>query len=725
MTTFDLLHSKVQRAIWDLGWPSFRPIQDESINHLLLTPSDVIISAPTASGKTEAAFLPIISKIADNGKDSVKVLYVSPLKALINDQFNRVTELCKKIAFPITKWHGDANATQKARLIKNPSGILLITPESIEALFVNKSSQMGNMFKNLEYIVIDEVHSFIENERGTHLRSLIRRLESNLEHKPIKIALSATINNFEGIKGWLNPENPESVKLIKDFDDSKSIRGIIKGFIKHVEEIEENVNEFENNNQTENKITESKNLLEIQLFDLIKKDKNLIFANSKASLEYYCDSMQEIAKQNAYPNRFFIHHGSLSKNIRESAEHDLKNDNNIAVFCTNTLELGIDIGSITRVVLLDPPFSVASMIQRLGRSGRKENEAKEFQFFIEENKIDDKSRWSTRFRTNLVQSIAIVELMIEKWCEPLATDIFDYSTFVHQIFSYLGQTGGASAFDIYKEIGQIAFNKHFSQEDFIEILKSLKEKELIYQNQSNLITLDKKGEKIVENYEFYAAFQTPSEWKVIYNGKEIGQITSENLLFIKEGSHILLAGKRWEVIEIKSKSEMILVKKAIGKKQVKFDSGFGNIHKKIHQKMLEIYEQKLIPKYVHISAISMLEEAFEQYDTYVKPEDSLILPVLEGTKTQQTILLLFIYLGIETDWAGIGFYATEGKNYLKEKLKSINFSDLTPIDLVKNIPRELKLLKKYDNFLPEEILNKSYVNLMLDIKKARDFCEKL
>lgn len=721
MATFDLLHPNVQRAIHELKWERFKPIQDESINHLLLTPSDVIISAPTASGKTEAAFLPIISKIADNGKDSVKVLYISPLKALINDQFNRVTELCKKIDFPITKWHGDASATQKAKLIKNPSGILLITPESIEALFINKSSYMGNMFKNLEYIVIDEIHSFIENERGTHLRSLIRRLESSLEIKPVTVALSATINNLEGVREWLNPEKPESVKLIKDLDDSKSIRGIIKGFIN----TNKNIDDTEEDNKSLNEENTSEDLIKTELFELIKKDKNLIFANSKAVLEDYCDSMQEIARQNAYPNRFFIHHGSLSKNIRESAEHNLKNDNNISVFCTNTLELGIDIGSITRVVLLAPPHSVASMIQRLGRSGRKENEAKEFQFFIEEDAITDKSKWHTKFRMDLVQSIAIVELMLEKWCEPLATNIFDYSTFVHQILSYLGQTGGATAIDMYKKIGQIAFNNYFSQDDFIDILKSLKENEIIYQNQSNLITLDKKGERIVENYEFYAAFQTPSEWKVIYNGKEIGQIDSLNLLSIEEGSHILLAGKRWEVIEIKPKSEVILVKKAIGKKPIRFNMDFGNIHKIVHQKMLEIYEKKPIPRYIHKSAIPILEEAFEQYELYVKSEDSLILPVLEGTKTQKTVALLLKNLRIQTDFAGIGFYAAEGRDYLKEKLKKINFDSLNPIDLVCDEPQEFKLQKKFDSFLSEEILNKSYINLALDIQNTKEFCQNL
>lgn len=115
MDAFALLNKKIQKVIYEMKWESFRPIQNDAIIHMITSPSDLILSAPTASGKTEAAFLPIISQIADNGKNSVKILYVSPLKALINDQFNRVEDLCRHIDFPITKWHGDASSAKKQR----------------------------------------------------------------------------------------------------------------------------------------------------------------------------------------------------------------------------------------------------------------------------------------------------------------------------------------------------------------------------------------------------------------------------------------------------------------------------------------------------------------------------------------------------------------------------------------------------------------------------------
>lgn len=711
MEPFYLLNKKIQKIIHEMKWENFRPIQDEAIMHMINTPSDMIISAPTASGKTEAAFLPIISQIADNGKDSIKILYISPLKALINDQFSRVESLCKHIDFPITKWHGDANQSKKTTLIKNPAGILLITPESIESLFLNKTEYLGPLFKNLEYIVIDEIHSFIGNERGTQLKSLINRLEYAIDIHPYKIALSATISNLSDIAKWLNPKNPDSVKIIEDKDKSKDTAGLIKC--------------YKNTPPLVGVDDDSFSELKQDLFKIIKRDKNLIFANSKMMLEEYCDSMQNIAAENNFPNNFYIHHGSLAKNIREQCEYLLKNEANISVFCTNTLELGIDIGNIDRVIFLAPPFSVASMVQRLGRCGRNENARKEFRFFIEENALDDKSTWDEKLRVQLVQSIAIVELMLEGFSEPLDTDTFDYSTFIHQILSYLGQTGGANASKIYHNIVEISFNNYFSKKDFIEILQELNSKEIIYQMPDGIITLSELGERIVESYEFYAAFITPKNWKVVCNGKEIGQISGGNLLFLKEGSHFILAGKRWEIVAFKNNIQTIIVKKALGKKPIRFNGGTQNIHRAIHQKMLEIYETGFIPKYLSQNSIPILQEGFDNYKTYVNTTDSTILTVLEGTRIQLTVNLLLKYCGIDVYGAGIGFFFANGKQEIIQILKSINFSTLDKNSVINLIDRQFKCKKKFDNLLPDNILNKSYEQQCLDFDGAKAFIENL
>src|SRR5688500_4522407 len=156
-----------------MGWTKLRTLQVESIRHVLRSLDDLLICAATASGKTEAAFLPILSKIADEPVGSVRAIYVGPLKALINDQFERVGELCAYLEVTVYSWHGDVTASKKANQVQSAGGVLLITPESLESLFVNRSQHLSRLFAGLRFVVIDELHSFLDNERGLHLLSLL------------------------------------------------------------------------------------------------------------------------------------------------------------------------------------------------------------------------------------------------------------------------------------------------------------------------------------------------------------------------------------------------------------------------------------------------------------------------------------------------------------------------------------------------------------------------
>jgi len=175
-SAFELLCPGVQKTIYDKGWTGLHPIQTESIRAIYQSDDHLLISAQTAGGKTEAAFLPIISKIAEKSTPSVQALYVGPLKALINDQFRRMEDLCENLGIPVHRWHGDVGASEKLSVIRQPGGILLITPESLEAIFLRRGKSVPQLFSALEYIVVDELHSFLDNVRGIHLQSLFSRV---------------------------------------------------------------------------------------------------------------------------------------------------------------------------------------------------------------------------------------------------------------------------------------------------------------------------------------------------------------------------------------------------------------------------------------------------------------------------------------------------------------------------------------------------------------------
>src|SRR5689334_13802890 len=230
MTAFELLHASVQRKLWDMKWTELRPIQVDAIEYLLGgSPTDCILASPTASGKTEAAFLPVLSAIADDPRGGVRAMYIGPLKALIDDQFGRLEELCGRMEMPVHRWHGDVGEGARSTLLAAPSGVLLITPESLEAMFVLRPTQLPALFGRLAYVVIDETHAFLGTERGAQLISQLHRLRIRTGTDPIRIGLSATLGDRDAACRWLRRDG-RPVRVIDPPSDSSEIKLRVRGF---------------------------------------------------------------------------------------------------------------------------------------------------------------------------------------------------------------------------------------------------------------------------------------------------------------------------------------------------------------------------------------------------------------------------------------------------------------------------------------------------------------
>lgn len=193
---FSLLHPSIQRWVWSKGWTSLRDAQEQAIRPILEAKDDVIIAAATAAGKTEAAFMPILANIANAGEESALAIYVSPLKALINDQWGRLEELCESLELPVIPWHGDIASSRKTRFLKHPRGVLLITPESLEAMFVTRGSQTPRLFAAAQHVVVDELHAFIGTDRGKQMQSLLHRIEDAAGKRIPRVGLSATLGDM-------------------------------------------------------------------------------------------------------------------------------------------------------------------------------------------------------------------------------------------------------------------------------------------------------------------------------------------------------------------------------------------------------------------------------------------------------------------------------------------------------------------------------------------------
>jgi len=720
---FERLHSSVKRTLWDMGWNQLRPIQVDAISWVLDGRGDLVIAAETAGGKTEAAFLPVISRIAENQKPSVQAIYVGPLKALINDQFSRLEDLCRHAEIAVHRWHGDVSASAKRKLVRSPTGILLITPESIESLFVNRSQHLARVFGSLEFVVVDEIHSFMGTERGTHLLSLLNRLESLSSTRPARIGLSATIGDMKAACEWLKNGQSTQVGLISGTGE-RDLAIIVHGYLKKRPVTIPGAGEGFPGDEGGDEYA-----IAMDIFQALKGKTNLVFGNQKGKLEYYTDLLNRISIGNRYPPEFLVHHGSLSKQVRQAAEHDMRSDRPSTTLCTNTLELGIDVGFIDSVGQLDPPFSVGSLIQRMGRSGRTEGAPAKLRFYIQEVEPEPRSPPWHNLHLSLLQAIAMVELLVEGWCETPQVTSPQYSTLVQQILSVLAQTGGIGAQELYSVLVRKGPFKRVSVDDFRMLLQSLGDRDLLEQMSEGDLILGLRGERIVRHYDFYAAFATPEEYRIVSDGRDIGTLPS--LYLPQVGHHLILAGKRWKVVSRDDKAKLLVVNKARGAKAPKFVGGYGDIDANIRCKMLELLVQDEVPTYLDRTAATLLQTSRSSASqmgihesSFFESGQDIIVLTWTSSRINRTLELVGRCAGFKTIDIGVGLVfedCDEGR--VQNLLHDYTTLDSSGMELVQHA--DVLAFEKYDEFLPPLLLAKAFVETRLDIRGARAVAAEL
>lgn len=694
--SFDLLSEPIRKFIRDKGWEQLRPIQTAAIAKILASDDNFILASRTASGKTEAAFLPILSKV--NFNDSgVQVLYISPLIALINDQFYRIEELCKNLDITVTKWHGEANKTLKERLIKQPNGIVLITPESLESMFVNKPYNVKQLFSNLKYVVIDEVHSFIGTDRGIQLKSILSRLQKVNSKSFSVVGLSATIGDYDEAKKFTGDELKTKVLLDRT---AKEINALFRYFKNKNEELP----------------------LELlkDLYIETKDNKVLIFPNSRGRAEEVAVKLRKISDRvKGHPN-YFSHHSSVDKEVREYVEYFAKNNNrqNFCISCTSTLELGIDIGTVDEVVQIDATHSIASLIQRVGRSGRKEGESSNLYLYAT-------NEWS------LLQSIACWLLYKEGFIEPPQKNEKPYDILVHQALSI---TKGHSGIRLTELINQLQENAAFKQielSEIDEILKHLIEIDFLEKLQQEVI-IGVEGEKIVNSRDFYSVFKTEENFKVVNAGNTIGEIPFSPQII--EDENILLSAKIWKIKFVDHKAKKIEVIPTKDGKKPMFFGGGATIHQRIREKMFEVLYSKTDYDFLDQPSCDETEILRKDFSVFnitdlqsdrplLTAEKHLQLFTFTGTRVNRTIQLLLNIAEIKNtlDDSSSSFDIEVPKQELISKWSYLSFP-LTDIDtyistLLQTNPALLDF-SKWGTYLPDNYKIKLVKDRYFDIEQT-------
>ena len=614
--SFDLLAEPIRRYVRDQRWESLRPIQAAAIQHILATDDNYILASRTASGKTEAAFLPILSKV-DFRQPGVRVLYISPLIALINDQFHRIEQLCKYLDVKVTKWHGEASRAEKKKLVQQPEGIVLITPESLESLFVNAPYSVSALFAQLQYVVIDEIHSFLGTDRGIHLKSLLSRLEAETTARSFAlVGLSATIGDYAEAKRFTG--HAERTKVLLD-RTGKEMLTCFRYF----------------------PAAEDGGDLPLALLkDLYKQtstSKALIFPNSRGLAEVIAVKLRQIADRVGGHDKYFSHHSSVDKEVREYVEHFAKHNQRqpFCIACTSTLELGIDIGSVEKVVQVDAAHSIASLIQRVGRSGRRSGEQSQLLLYATRP-------WS------LLQSLACWLLYGEGFVEPLRTATQPYDLLLHQALSIVKQFSGCSEAELVARLQANAAFQAIGPESIAEMLAELQRIGWLERVGPELI-IGVEGEYTVNSRDFYSVFKTEPAFKVQHAGKTIGEIPLTPQ--VQENENLLLAARIWKIKYVDEQAKKIEVIPAHDGKRPIFLGGGGVVDARVREKMLEVLlapadypeldeaSRQVLRELQQEFAGYQLRDAARQRPVLVKDE-KLIFYTFAGTRFNRSLKFL-------------------------------------------------------------------------------------
>ncbi|PWD67315.1 DEAD/DEAH box helicase [Pectobacterium versatile] len=727
-SAYDSLDPRVRKWVYKQGWSALRPLQESAIPVVLARDQDVLISAGTAAGKTEAFFLPACSATTDI-TGGFGIVYISPLKALINDQYRRLESLGEALDMPVTPWHGDVPQSKKKKIRTGPAGILLITPESLESLLINSSGWIKQAFSPVAYIVIDEFHAFIGTERGMQLLSLLNRIDHVLGRhaNPVpRVALSATLGELDKVPELLRPDQRLPCEIVTDSNSTATLQVQVKGYLIPVTEKGE-----EPQSSAEKHVC-------ADIFRLCRGNSHLVFANSRKRTESIAATLSDMCEENVVPNEFFPHHGSLSRELRETLEARLQQGNlPTTAVCTMTLELGIDIGKVQSVIQVTPPHSVSSLRQRMGRSGRRDSPSV-LRMLISEQELTATSDMVDRLRLQLVQSMAMIRLMITKrWFEPADARQMHYSTLLHQILAITAQWGGVRADQLWSQLCQTGPFRNIDLTDFKTLLRHMGGYGLLTQLASGEMVIGAEGEKLTNHYTFYAVFNTPEEFRIVTGSRTLGTVPVDSPLLPDQ--HIIFGGRRWKVTEIEVEKKIIYVEATKGGQPPQFSGGGMSVHDVVRQEMLAIYREndyriaigsKRVD-YADATARSLFAEGCDSFKRFnlqnshfiSDGQRSYVLPWM-GDKVVNTITALLMRSSFKaSSFAGVIEIDDASVPTVQHALKQMLFSGLpSESELAADVPE--KYLDKYDDYLPESLLAKGYGAKAYNIEGAQIWLQK-
>jgi ATP-dependent Lhr-like helicase len=511
MAGIERLHPHLRHAIvHDLGWRSLRPVQELTID-AVLDDCNVVVLAPTAGGKTEAAIFPVLSRILTENLNPVAALYVCPIRALLNNQEERLRAYARMVGLEVFKWHGDVSDSRKQNFRLAPAHLLMTTPESLEVMMISARTDAKALFEGLSVVIVDEVHAFAADDRGAHLASLLERLVALAGRDIQRIGLSATVGNPHVIGKWLQGSSQRPFRLV-DPPQAKVVRDLRLDLCADIGEAAAAIGQ------------------------IARGKKSLVFVESRSKAEKVAHALSGTGIE------VFIHHSAVSRADRTLAEEQFAMGQNIAIVCTSTMELGIDVGDLDQVIQVDAPASVASFLQRLGRTGRRKGARANCAFFCLSSE-------------SLLQSVALLRLAESGWVEDVAPAAHAMHVLAHQVMALILQEGGISRHLLKPWVESAYPFSSIRTEHLQELVDTMIEREILYEA-DGLLSLGTRGEKLYgrKNFiELYAVFTAPPVLRVQHGKDDVGCIQAQFVTMHDWSRGPLcfrLSGRAWEVGQV-------------------------------------------------------------------------------------------------------------------------------------------------------------------------------
>lgn len=522
MSAFARFPARLQEAIVSrLGWTALRPVQ-ELAGEAILDGKNAVVLAPTAGGKTEASIFPALAELVARPVGGVGVIYVAPIKALLNNQEERLGTYTEMVGLRRFVWHGDVAEGEKRGFVKEPAELLMTTPESLEVMLISPRVPADKLFADLRMVVIDEVHAVAGTERGAHLMSVLERLRRCTPNDIQRVGLSATVGNPEQILEWLQGTSKR--------------KGVVVDPPKAPARRELRVS-----------LHESVVDLAAEAARRALGSKSLFFCQSRALTESVAERMR------GQGTEVFVHHGSVSKEERHAAEAQFHHGTNACIVCTSTLELGIDVGDLDLVFQANAPSTVSSFMQRMGRTGRRTGQIANTAFLCEDEEA-------------LLQAVALIELARGGWVEPVRVSGRCWPVLVHQVFALTLQFGAVSAERCWEQLHFVPDFASIDRTEFDRMIAHMVRTEFLFES-GGLLSIGQRAERVFgrRNFmELYAVFSSPVLYRVeTAAGRELGSLEQGFVdRLVEEMSAFLLAGRGWLVEHVNHEDKLVRVREA-------------------------------------------------------------------------------------------------------------------------------------------------------------------